>query len=98
MTSPATSIYFSDTFGVSADTLENYGAFDISLINDLPPFIDPLLLFNSPTPQYRALHEEIVRYVSFLRDKAVAGRLTDGLARAWCMFSEVNLTGLDQPT
>ena len=37
-------IYFSDFFQVSPDILEKYGAFNVSLINDLPLFIDPFLL------------------------------------------------------
>jgi hypothetical protein len=63
--------FFSDSFGVAPEELEAYGAFDISLVADLPLFIDPFLLFTSEKPAYRALHDEIVRYVSFLRDKAV---------------------------
>jgi hypothetical protein len=39
-------IYFSDYFNVDEDTLEEYGAVNISLINDLPLFIDPFLLDN----------------------------------------------------
>jgi hypothetical protein len=38
--------YFSDYFGVKRNTLARYGAFDISLVTDLPLFIDPFLLFN----------------------------------------------------
>lgn len=41
------SIHFSDYFEVSPDSLEEFGAFDISLINDLPLFIDPFLLFTA---------------------------------------------------
>ncbi len=40
-------IYFSDFFEVLPALLEEYGAFNISLLNDLPLFIDPFLLFNS---------------------------------------------------
>jgi len=40
-------IYFSDYFKVSKEALDKYGAFNISLISDLPLFIDPFLLFNS---------------------------------------------------
>jgi len=40
-------VYFSDFFNVDPDAIEEYGAFNISLINDLPLFIDPFLLFNS---------------------------------------------------
>ncbi len=35
----ATPIYFSDFFDVSTEALEEYGAFNVSLINDLPLFI-----------------------------------------------------------
>lgn len=34
-------IYFSDYFNVAPRLLEEYGAFNISLVNDLPLFIDP---------------------------------------------------------
>ena len=37
-------VYFSDHFGVDPDTIEAYGAFNISLVADLPLFIDPFLL------------------------------------------------------
>jgi len=50
--------------------VEAYGAFDISLINDLPLFIDPFLLFDSTKPEYKALHEEIIRYVKPLEREA----------------------------
>jgi hypothetical protein len=82
-------IYFSDFFGISPRILQKYGAFNVSLINDLPLFIDPFLLFNSDKPEYQQLHAEIIRYVRFLRDKAVAGHLEDGLLKAWYAFREV---------
>jgi hypothetical protein len=56
-------VYFSDIFKVSPDVIEKYGAFNISLINDLPLFIDPFLLFNSTKPEYQKLHKEILQYV-----------------------------------
>ena len=37
-------IYFSDFFDVDEDIIEGYGAVNISLINDLPLFIDPCCL------------------------------------------------------
>ena len=36
---------------------------DVSLISDLPLFVDPFLLFNSDKPQYRQLHDQIIEYV-----------------------------------
>ena len=40
--------------------LYDYGAFNVSLINDLPLFVDPFLLFNSTKAEYRALHEDVI--------------------------------------
>jgi hypothetical protein len=82
-------IYFTDFFKVPSEVLEEYGAFDISLINDLPLFIDPFLLFNSEKHEYQRLHEQIIRYVQFLQDKSVAGNIDEGLLTSWFMFSEV---------
>jgi hypothetical protein len=83
-------IYFSDVFGVSQRVLKRYGAFDISLVNDLPLFIDPFLLFNSRKPEYRRLHDEIIRYLRFLRDKSTEGGVEDGLLRARYTFKEIH--------
>src|SRR2546425_258250 len=82
-------IYFSDFFGVPQRVLERYGAFDISLVNDLPLFIDPFLLFNSRKQKYRRLHDHIIRYLSFLRDKSLEGHVQDGLLRARYTFKEI---------
>lgn len=82
-------IYFCDVFEAGPDDLERHGAFNISVVNDLPLFIDPFLLFNSKKPEYRALHGEMIRYLRFLRDKAAATTLDDGLIEAWFAFHEV---------
>jgi hypothetical protein len=87
-------LYFSQIFEVDPDTLESYGALDISLINDLPLFIDPFLLFNSEKPDYQALHREIIRYLSFLRDMARQTGISRGLIKEWFQFSEVKQTWL----
>lgn len=80
---------FSDFFEIPNSQVEGYGAFDISLDSDLPLFIDPFLLFNSDKPEYAALHESILAYLTFLRDKALLGPVDDGLLRAWYCFKEV---------
>jgi len=87
-------VYFSDFFNVSSDTIENYGAFNTSLINDLPLFIDPFLLFNSEKQEYQDLHSEILRYVAFLRDQSIAKNINDGLLKSWYCFPEVKQTWL----
>jgi len=81
-------LYFSDYFEVNPSDLEKYGAFNISVVTDLPLFIDPFLLFNSDKPEYQALHEGIIEYLVFLRDEAKPD-LDRGLIKAWYMFKEV---------
>ena len=87
-------VYFSDVFNVNADVVKEYGAFNISLINDLPLFIDPFLLFNSKKQEYQNLHNEILRYVAFLRDQSTSMNINDGLLRSWYCFPEVKQTWL----
>lgn len=82
-------IYFTDFFGISRGTLARYGAFNVSLVADLPLFLDPFLLFNSRKKQYRDLHDQIIRYLRFLRDKSIAGEQTPALRQGWYTFSEV---------
>ena len=81
-------IYFSEFFRVDPEVLEEYGAFDISVVSDLPLFVDPFLLFNSEDPEYQNLHEEILEYLRFLRDRATPD-LDSGLIDAWYRFKEV---------
>ena len=82
-------VYFTDFFGVSEQVLEEYGAFNVSLLVDLPLFVDPFLLFNSDKPEYRDLHQGILRYLRFLRDHSAAGEVSRGLMQAWYCFKEV---------
>lgn len=91
-------IYFSDYFNVKPDVLDKYGAFNVSLITDLPLFVDPFSLFNSKKKTYQGLHEEIIRYLRFLRNKAVGGLIDEGLLRSLYTFSEVkqNWLGFSQ--
>lgn len=60
--------FFDEHFGVTTDDLDRHGAFNISVINDMPLFIDPFLLFNSKKPEYQDLHDSILKYLMFLRD------------------------------
>jgi hypothetical protein len=83
-------IYFSDFFEVPQGTLGRYGAFDISLVSDLPLFIDPFLLFNSRKSKYRHLHDETIKYLRFLRDKSMVGVEDDGLLRVRYTFKEIH--------
>ncbi|MGO7210268.1 hypothetical protein ACCS75_04080 [Rhizobium ruizarguesonis] len=83
------STFFNEYFCVDAEKVDEYGAFNVSLVNDLPLFIDPFLLFHSAKPEYRQLHDAMIDYLIFLRDKAKAGSVSDGLLRSWYCFPEV---------
>lgn len=82
-------IYFSDVFGVEPDVVDAYGAFNIALVNDLPLFVDPFLLFDSERPEFRALHDDIIKYLVFVRDRTQADELTEGAVSQWLFFREV---------
>jgi hypothetical protein len=86
--------YFSDIFDVNPTVIEKYGAFNISLINDLPLFIDPFLIFNSKEKNYQSLHQSILQYVTFLRDRSLEKSVNTGLLRSWYCFPEVKQTWL----
>ena len=65
-------VYFSDFFDIDEDIIESYGAVNISLINDLPLFIDPFLLFNSERIEFQRIHQEMISYLLFLQVQASA--------------------------
>ncbi len=81
-------VYFSDLFNVDESVIKDYGAMNISLLNDIPLFIDPFLLYASEKPEYRQLHERILDYLSFLRDKA-SGNISLEKIKRWYTFPEV---------
>lgn len=88
-------LYFSDFFGIDADIIESYGAVNISLINDLPLFIDPFLLFNSEKDEYQSIHKAIIDYLLFLKGKAEQyPDAPSGMLTAWYIFSEIKQTWL----
>jgi len=81
-------IYFTDYFAVTDEQLEEYGAFNISLITDLPLFIDSFLLFNSEMPGYQTLHDGIISYLRFLRAKSEKGGISKAKLRlrSWVLI------------
>lgn len=82
-------VYFSDFFNVSSKEMDSYGAFNISLINDLPLFIDPFLLFGSKKKEYQNLHNDIIDYLFFLKNKSAEGIDNISQIKSWYLFSEV---------
>ena len=88
-------VYFSDFFNVDEDIIDEYGAINISLINDLPLFIDPFLLFNSEDPEYQQIHREMIDYLHFLQEQSqLRPTLSKGMRQSWFNFSEVKQTWL----
>lgn len=84
------SLYFSDQFEVSEDLLEEYGAFNPTVVVDLPLFVDPFLLFHSENPRYQEAHRAIISYLEYLRDLASAGKLNRGALKGLFCFPEVD--------
>lgn len=82
-------IYFSEFFDLNESVIDEYGALNISLVNDLPLFIDPFLLFGSNKPEYQLLHTSILDYLSFLKEKSEEGDISEGEILAWYKFPEV---------
>nr|WP_320142504.1 hypothetical protein [uncultured Cohaesibacter sp.] len=81
--------FFSDYFDVSEDVMTDFGVFNVSLVNDLPLFIDPFLLFHSEKEEYKKLHAEMIQYVAFLRDHAGQAIANEDLLKAWYCFPEI---------
>jgi hypothetical protein len=81
--------FFNEFFGVSEEALEEFGAFNVALVNDLPLFIDPFLLFHSESDEYQQLHTGVIEYVTFLRDRSLHAPVNDDLLRAWYCFPEI---------
>jgi hypothetical protein len=79
---------FSEKFEIEKHILEEYGAIDISLVCDIPLFIDPMLIFNSEKPQYKILHNNIIKYFHFLAKKSEE-KLNISDIKTWYTFNEV---------
>ena len=82
-------LQFSDFFEIDPQVLKEYGAFNISLLNDLPIFIDPFLLFYSKKAEYRAQHDRMIDYLRLLRDLSVSGKVNLTLLKTLYRFPEV---------
>ena len=79
---------FSEKFNVERKEIDNFGAIDISLVSDIPMFVDPILIFNSSKREYRKLHNKMIKYMYFLAQKARKG-LNKAEIKTWFSFNEV---------
>lgn len=88
-------IYFSDFFNIDETVIEEYGAVNISLINDMPLFVDPFLLFNSQKDEYQKIHNSIISYLLFLQKQAEKYPTPpSGMLEMWYCFPEIKQTWL----
>ena len=81
-------MFFSEKFNVDRKLITKYGAVDISLVCDLPLFIDPMLIFNSSKPAYKKLHNYLIKYFAFLTQKSEEGVDSDEI-KSYFTFSEI---------
>lgn len=83
-------IHFSDFFSLDPSVVQEYGAFDISLIADAPVFIDPFRLYASDNDEYRKLHRYIIQYLCFLKTLcSQEEHLSKGVINRFFRFPEV---------
>jgi len=85
-------IKFSEYFNVKKEQLNRHGFFNISLISDLPLFIDPFHLFYSSKKEYQKLHGDIINYLIFLRGISASytnDNLPINILEAYYKFPEV---------
>ena len=82
-------LYFSDQFEVKPELLEESGLYNISLVSDLPLFVDPFLLFDSENDKYLSWHNQVIDYLRFLRDRSLEGRIDLRRLNYWYRFPEV---------
>lgn len=81
-------MFFSEKFNVDRELIIKYGAVDISLVCDLPLFIDPMLIFNSKKLSYQKLHNYLIKYFAFLTEKSEEGVNKDEI-KFYFTFSEI---------
>ena len=79
---------FSDRFNVNKEVIKEYGTIDISLVCDIPLFIDPMLIFNSDKPEYKKLHEDIIKYFQYLYDICEEG-ISKSMIKTYFEFNEI---------
>lgn len=84
-------VKFNEYFEVDKKNIDNYGFFNISLVSDLPLFIDPFHLFYSEKEEYINLHNEIIKYLIFLKNISnnSGKKLSPGIINSYYKFPEV---------
>lgn len=92
MTGKTQKVKFNQYFGVKKRNLDKEGLFNISLVSDLPLFIDPFHLFYSKKSEYQKLHNGIIQYLIFLKNTSSSysgQKLPTNIINAYYKFPEV---------
>lgn len=85
-------VKFNQYFGVKKEYLDEEGFFNISLVADLPLFIDPFHLFYSKKKEYQDLHDQIIQYLVFLKENSLpysGKKLPTSIINTYYRFPEV---------
>lgn len=80
---------FAEYYNIAPQVLNDYGAINPCIAYDLPLFIDPFLIFASEKPEYKILHENIIKYLRFLYNEASNLSTNSGRFKHWFVFSEI---------
>ena len=74
-------MYFSNYFNVDKKKIQEYGAVDISLVLDLPLFIDPILIYSSEKKEYNELYNYIIKFFAFLYNEKKRTNSSDSIKK-----------------
>ncbi len=85
---------FTSIFDVTEEKLKDYGAVNISLLNDIPLFIDPFLLFSSEKEDYKYIHKEMLEYLIYVKNNILEGEMPPEELKKLLLFPEVKETWL----
>lgn len=83
------SLSFSDYFEIDSNVLKDNNLIDLSIVYDLPLFIDPFLIFASKKSEYQKLHKDILKYIEFLYSECSNININSGTFKNLFVFKEI---------
>lgn len=89
---------FSDYFNIDPELLKQNNLIDLSIVYDLPLFIDPFLIFASEKQEYKELNEAILKYIEFLYAEASKIRIGSPNFKHLFVFKEIKQNWLGYST
>lgn len=89
MTSNKIDLSFSDYFNIDTEILKQNNLVDLSIVYDLPLFIDPFLIFASKKQEYKKLNNNILKYIEFLYTEASNVKINSPSFKHLFVFKEI---------